>query len=72
VDYVTLFHESTPLNLIRTLRPDVLVKGGDYTPDRVVGREIVERAGGQIALIPLLPGLSTSAMLETIHRRRMP
>ena len=70
VDYVTLFSEPTPLRLIQALRPDVLVKGGDYTLDQVVGRQIVERRGGRVVVIPLLAGLSTSALLESIRRRR--
>ena len=60
VDYVIIFPEPTPLRLIRSVRPDVLVKGADYTVDEVVGREAVERRGGRIELIPLLPGFSTS------------
>ena len=70
VDYVTLFSEPTPLRLIQTLGPDVLVKGGDYTIDQVVGRNAVERSGGRVVLIPPLPGLSTSRLLEGIHQRR--
>ena len=72
VDYVTLFAEQTPLPLIRALRPDVLVKGGDYTIDQVVGRDVVERYGGRVVLIPQLPGFSTSRLLETIQQRRLP
>lgn len=67
VDGVTWFEEDTPLELIRTLLPDVLVKGGDYTPDTVVGREVVEAAGGRVAIIPLVAGRSTTA---TIGRMR--
>ena len=66
VDYVTLFAEPTPLRLIRTVRPDVLVKGADYAMNEVVGREQVERAGGRIELIRLLPGFSTSALARTM------
>ncbi|HUL98571.1 MAG TPA: D-glycero-beta-D-manno-heptose 1-phosphate adenylyltransferase [Mycobacterium sp.] len=70
VDYVTLFSESTPLRLIQVVRPDVLVKGGDYTPDQVVGRDVVERHGGRVEIVPLLPGLSTSALVDAIIRRK--
>jgi D-beta-D-heptose 7-phosphate kinase/D-beta-D-heptose 1-phosphate adenosyltransferase len=70
VDYVTLFSESTPLRLIQVVRPDVLVKGGDYSPDQVVGRDVVERHGGRVEIVPLLPGLSTSGLVDAINRRR--
>lgn len=63
VDAVVLFAESTPLDLIRALHPDVLVKGADYRPEQVVGAAEVQRHGGQLVLIPLLPGRSTSALL---------
>jgi D-beta-D-heptose 7-phosphate kinase/D-beta-D-heptose 1-phosphate adenosyltransferase len=72
VDYVTLFSEPTPLSLIQTVRPDVLVKGGDYTIDQVVGRDVVERHGGRVVVIPLLAGVSTSGLVEAIHQRRVP
>ncbi len=67
VDYVVLFDEETPLRVIEELSPDVLVKGGDYTQGIVVGREIVERAGGQVHLIPLVPGFSSSRIVERIR-----
>jgi len=56
--------------LIQAVRPDVLVKGGDYTLDQIVGRDIVERYGGRVEVVPLLPGLSTSNLVEAIGRRR--
>jgi D-beta-D-heptose 7-phosphate kinase/D-beta-D-heptose 1-phosphate adenosyltransferase len=59
VDAVTVFDEDTPLALIEAIRPDVLVKGGDYRPDEVVGRREVEAAGGRLVLIPLVEGHST-------------
>jgi D-beta-D-heptose 7-phosphate kinase/D-beta-D-heptose 1-phosphate adenosyltransferase len=62
VDYVTLFDEETPLELIRLVRPDVLVKGADYTKDQVVGASFVESYGGRVCLAPLKPGYSTSAL----------
>ena len=70
VDFVTLFREPTPLRLIQTLGPDILVKGSDYPIDQVVGRDFVEGYGGRVVLIPLLPGLSTSGLVDTIHERR--
>jgi D-beta-D-heptose 7-phosphate kinase/D-beta-D-heptose 1-phosphate adenosyltransferase len=66
VDYVVVFEEQTPHVLIRRLRPDVLVKGGDYALDDVVGRELVEAYGGSVKTLGLTPGLSTSRMLERI------
>ncbi len=67
VDAVTLFEEDTPRALIRSLLPDVLVKGGDYSPDQVVGREEVEEAGGEIRVIPLIRGRSTSDLITRIQ-----
>jgi len=66
VDAVVRFDEDTPLELIQALLPDVLVKGGDYTPETVVGREIVEGRGGRLALIPFLAGHSTSRIEQRI------
>ena len=54
VDFVTVFSEPTPVRLIRALRPDILVKGGNHTIDTVVGRDIVERYGGRVVVIPRL------------------
>lgn len=64
VDLVVVFDEETPEELIRAIVPDVLVKGGDYRPDQVVGREIVEEAGGELVLIPLVAGRSTSHLVR--------
>jgi rfaE bifunctional protein nucleotidyltransferase chain/domain len=68
VDGVILFDEETPLELIRELLPDILVKGGDYTRDQVVGRDVVEGAGGRVVIVPLLPGHSTSGIVEKLRR----
>ena len=68
VDAVVLFGEDTPLELITALQPDFLIKGGDYTPETVVGREVVEARGGRVVLVPFLPGHSTSAIVERIRR----
>ena len=64
VDLVVVFDEDTPEKLIARVKPSVLVKGSDYTREQVVGREIVEALGGQIVLIDLVPGHSTSSMVE--------
>jgi D-beta-D-heptose 7-phosphate kinase / D-beta-D-heptose 1-phosphate adenosyltransferase len=69
VDIVTLFGEDTPLALIEALRPDVLVKGGDYTPDTVVGRDLVESYGGEVVICPRIDGLSTSDLVKKIRER---
>ncbi|MGC8641544.1 MAG: PfkB family carbohydrate kinase [Isosphaeraceae bacterium] len=67
VDLIVLFDEDTPMNLIQAIRPDVLVKGGDYTPDTVVGRDLVESYGGRVAICPRLEGLSTSDLVRKIQ-----
>ncbi len=67
VDAVVRFEEDTPFNLIQAIQPDVLAKGGDYTPGTVVGRDIVEARGGRLVLVPFLPGHSTSAIAERIR-----
>jgi D-beta-D-heptose 7-phosphate kinase/D-beta-D-heptose 1-phosphate adenosyltransferase len=72
VDYVVLFDEDTPLRIIQELLPDILVKGGDYTPAGVVGRAEVERAGGQVQVIPLVPGFSSTEIAERIRSSRTP
>lgn len=64
VDRVVVFDAPTPLELIAILRPDVLVKGGDYTRDTIVGADLVEAAGGRVVTIPLVPGYSTTALVE--------
>lgn len=67
VDYVVIFAEPDPLNLITALQPDVLVKGGDWAVDRIVGRDVVERRGGIVRTIPLVPGMSTTALIQRIR-----
>ena len=66
VDAVVLFAEDTPLELIREIRPDVLVKGGDYTIDTVVGHEDVLAAGGRIEIIPTVQGFSTTNIIRKL------
>ncbi len=67
VDYVCLFDEETPLKLIEAIVPDVLVKGADWAVEDVVGREIVEAAGGSVRTIEFLPNRSTSRIIEKIR-----
>lgn len=66
VDYVTIFDEPDPLALIQALRPDILVKGGDWSTDRIVGKEFVEAQGGSVRNIPLVPDISTTAIIQRI------
>jgi D-beta-D-heptose 7-phosphate kinase/D-beta-D-heptose 1-phosphate adenosyltransferase len=72
VDLVVVFDEDTPLELIKRVRPAVLVKGADYTRDEVVGREVVENAGGDVILVDLVPGHSTTAMVERARPVKQP
>lgn len=66
VDYVVLFDEDTPIELIKKVRPDILVKGSDYKPEQVVGKDIVESYGGRIQLVDLVAGFSTTNIVEAI------
>jgi D-beta-D-heptose 7-phosphate kinase/D-beta-D-heptose 1-phosphate adenosyltransferase len=70
VDLVVVFEEDTPLKLIERVKPTVLVKGGDYTRETVVGHEIVEAQGGEIILVDLVPGHSTTSMVERSRKGR--
>ena len=70
VDLVVIFGQDTPLELIRRVRPNVLVKGGDYRRDQVVGRELVEAQGGQVVLVDLVPGFSTTRIVERSRSRK--
>jgi len=67
VDAVVIFGEDTPLGLIQAIGPDVLAKGGDWTVDQIVGGEYVKGYGGQVVSIPLVQGLSTTALVERIR-----
>jgi rfaE bifunctional protein nucleotidyltransferase chain/domain len=67
VDYVVLFNEPDPQSLIAALQPDVLVKGGDWAVERIVGREIVEARGGVVRTIPLVPDISTTSLIQRIR-----
>jgi D-beta-D-heptose 7-phosphate kinase/D-beta-D-heptose 1-phosphate adenosyltransferase len=67
VDAVTVFDEDTPLELVLALRPDVIVKGGDYAPETIVGAREVRGWGGEVVVIPLTAGHSTSAIIEKLR-----
>jgi len=66
VDYVVLFDEPDPDRLIAELQPDVLVKGGDWAPHQIIGRDTVEARGGTVTTIPLVPGVSTTSLVNKI------
>ena len=70
VDLVVVFDEDTPERLIQEIAPDVLVKGGDWAVERIVGKEFVEARGGQVLNVPLREGLSTTALLERVRAGR--
>lgn len=67
VDYVTIFNEPDPLSLVMQVQPNVLVKGGDWAPERIIGREVVERSGGRVLSIPLTPDMSTTTLVRRIR-----
>jgi rfaE bifunctional protein nucleotidyltransferase chain/domain len=67
VDCVVLFDEETPLALIQALAPDVLVKGADYTRDRIVGADWIEARGGRVVRVPVIAGFSTTALVERLR-----
>lgn len=68
VDAVTLFDEDTPLELIEAIRPDVIVKGGDYTPETVVGNDFVTSYGGRTVIVPTLEGFSTTSLIDKMKQ----
>ncbi len=67
VDLVVVFDQPTPARLIEAIGPDVLVKGGDWPPERIVGADTVRARGGRVLSLPLVPGLSTTALVERIR-----
>ena len=69
VDYVVLFEEDTPENLIKAVRPDVLVKGGDYALDQIVGADYVRQNGGIVTTIPFVEGYSSSRIIEQLKTK---
>ena len=69
VDFALLFGEDTPLNLIRKIRPDILVKGADWSKDRIVGAEFVRGYGGNVLTVKLVKGLSTTNLIDKIAKK---
>ena len=67
VNEVYIFDDDTPLELISLIKPDTLVKGGDYTPNEIVGYEEVTNSGGEIKIVPLTPGYSTTSTIENMR-----
>jgi D-beta-D-heptose 7-phosphate kinase/D-beta-D-heptose 1-phosphate adenosyltransferase len=72
IDYIVVFEEETPIDLIRQIIPDYLVKGGDYSSEEVVGREVVESTGGKVIIIPLKERISTTSIIEKILNSYIP
>jgi rfaE bifunctional protein nucleotidyltransferase chain/domain len=68
VDAVVIFDAETPADIVRRIQPDVLVKGADWAADAIVGRDTVEARGGRVLRVDLVPGYSTSAIVEKIRR----
>jgi rfaE bifunctional protein nucleotidyltransferase chain/domain len=69
VDYVTHFDEADPLMLIKRLRPDILVKGDDWPLDRIIGADFVQKNGGRVVRVPVVPDISTSIIIQRIKER---
>lgn len=67
VDAVVLFEDDTPIELVRALEPDVIVKGGDYSPETIVGADLVTERGGRVVVIPLVDGHSTTSTIERLR-----
>ena len=67
IDAVYIFDDDTPLELINLIKPDILVKGGDYIPNEIVGYEEVTSSGGEIKIVPLTPGFSTTSIIENMR-----
>ena len=68
VDYVVAYNEPDPHRVIGAIKPSVLVKGGDWSAEKIVGADVVEQNGGRVALIPYLPGFSTTQIIERIRK----
>lgn len=68
VDAVTIFDEETPHAIVTAIQPDILVKGADWGPDNIVGRDVVEARGGRVVRMELAPGFSTTALLDKVRR----
>jgi D-beta-D-heptose 7-phosphate kinase/D-beta-D-heptose 1-phosphate adenosyltransferase len=68
VGYVTVFDDATPIELVKRVRPDVLVKGGNYRRDQVVGHEFVASYGGEVCVTPMIDGISTSGIVSAVQK----
>ena len=66
VDYITVFNEPDPLKLIQAIKPDVLVKGADWSEDKIIGADFVKKNGGRVVRVPLVPKISTSSIIQKI------
>jgi len=69
IDYVVIFDEENPFKIIKEIQPDILVKGGDWPVETIVGRELVEKKGGKVLSIPLMEGISTTNIIEEVKKR---
>jgi len=69
VDFVVVFSEEDPLKVIKEIQPDILVKGGDWEVETIIGREIVKKKGGKVCSIPLMEGISTTNIIEVVKKR---
>lgn len=69
VDFVTFFHEDTPYKTIAALKPNILVKGGDWTKDKIVGADLVLKNGGKVKALPYVPGKSTTNIIDSILKK---
>lgn len=67
IDYVTFFSEETPYNIIKILKPNIIAKGGDYSPEQVVGKDIIENYGGSVEIIPFVEGKSTTNIVNKMR-----
>ena len=70
VDAVIIFDEETPITLIQEIQPDILIKGGDYAPEAVIGADVVRKKGGQTIILPFVNGFSTTSIIEKIQSLR--
>lgn len=71
VDYIIGFNEDTPINIIQALRPNVIIKGGDYTAENIVGADFISGYGGRVITVPIMEGFSTSNTINKIHERNI-
>lgn len=69
VDMVVVFEEDTPYELIKVVKPNILAKGSDYSPDQIVGKDIVEQNGGKLEIIPFVEGFSTTKIIEKLEKK---